>query len=120
MAYCPTPGPLPGEQWIPSNATEGGLILCSLCSKCARDKAMREGEDFDECDDNELCEIIAASFRGQAVEWREMPDGEVTCIAFVPHGEAIPDPRCTLTRDMFETPNAEVSRTVERGGAGSA
>jgi hypothetical protein len=31
---------------------------------------MRDGEDQDECDDNELCEIIAASFRGEAVEWR--------------------------------------------------
>lgn len=29
-----------------------------------RDKAMREGAELDECDDNEVCEIIAASFRG--------------------------------------------------------
>jgi len=103
MAYFPTPGPLIGEQWIPSNGSEGSTILSSLCSKCARDKAMRDGADFDDCDDDELCEIIAASFRGHAVEWRETPDGEVTCIAFVPHGEAIPEQRCTMTIDMFET-----------------
>ncbi len=27
MSYMPTPCPLPGEQWIPSNGTEGSLIL---------------------------------------------------------------------------------------------
>lgn len=101
MTYIPTPGPLPGEQWIPSNGTEGSMILCSLCSTCARDKAMRDGDDLDECDDDELCEIIAASFRGEAVEWREMPDGEVTCVAYVRHGGAIPDQRCSHTMEMF-------------------
>lgn len=89
MSYTPTPGPLPGQQWIPSNGTEGSMILCSLCSTCARDKAMRDGEDFDECDDNELREIIAASFRGEAVEWREMDNGEVTCIAKVTGAEGV-------------------------------
>jgi hypothetical protein len=39
MAYFPTPGPLIGEQWIPSNGSEGSMILSSLCSNCARDKA---------------------------------------------------------------------------------
>ena len=63
----------------------------SLCGKCARDKAMREGCDFDDCDDDDLCEIIAAAFRGQAVEWRELPDGDVTCIAFVPAVETRDD-----------------------------
>lgn len=89
MSYTPTTRPLPGEQWIPSNGTEGSAILCSLCSTYARDKAMREGSDPDECDDNELCEIIAASFRGEAVEWRDMDDGEVTCIAKVTGAEGV-------------------------------
>ncbi len=103
MTYIPTPGPLPGKQWIPSNGTEGSVILCSLCSTCTRDKAMRDGEDPDECDDNELCEIIAASFRGEAVEWREMENGEVTCVAYVRHGDAIPDQLCQHTMEMFKT-----------------
>ncbi len=77
--------------------------MCSLCSTCARDKAMRDGEDPDECDDNELCEIIAASFRGEAVEWREMENGEVTCVAYVRHGDAIPDQLCQHTMEMFKT-----------------
>jgi len=62
---------------------------------------MRDGEDPYECDDDELCEIIAASFRGEAVEWREMPDGQVTCIAYDWNGDAIPDQRCQHTMEMF-------------------
>ncbi len=48
----------------------------------------------------DLHEIIAASFRGEAVEWREMENGDVTCIAYVRHG-SIPDPRCSHTVEMF-------------------
>lgn len=102
MSYLPTPGPLPGDQFIPSSSDDGIYILTEFCQHCARDKAMREGADFDECDDDELCEIIAASFRGEAVEWREMEDGAVKCIAFVPAGQPIPDPRCPHTADLFD------------------
>lgn len=100
MSYAPTPGPLPGEQWIPSNGTEGYSFLESACGNCQRDKSMREGVDLDECDDNEKCEIIAASFRGEAVEWRVDGDN-VFCVSFVPKGERIPEPRCELTADIF-------------------
>lgn len=102
MTYIPTPGPLPGKPWQPSNSTDGHSFLLNWCTYCARDKAMREGAALDECDDNELCEIVAASFRGEAVEWRKMPDGETRCIAFVSAGDAIPAPRCPLTLDLFE------------------
>ncbi len=101
MSYVPTPGPLPGDQFIPSNCADGIYILTEFCQHCARDKAMREGADFDECDDDDQCEIIAASFRGEAVEWREMEDGAVKCIAFVPAGQPLPDPRCQHTADLF-------------------
>lgn len=97
---------LPGEQWIPSNGTAGYSFLEDMCGNCARDRAMREGTPIEECDDNERCDIIAASFRGEAIEWRRMPDGQVTCLAFVPAGEPIPEPRCMMTADMF---NAEIS-----------
>ena len=96
---------LPGEQYQPSNGAEGTDFIEQWCANCQRDKAMREGCDFDECDDNELCEIIAASFRGEAVEWRELEGGECVCIAFVPAGEMVPE-RCPLTADMFGVPNA--------------
>ena len=101
MSYTPTPGPHPGKQYVPSNGSEGDIFLHDWCAQCARDKSMRDGAAIDECDDTELCEIIAASFRGEAVEWREMPDGETKCIAFVRAGEPIPPPRDEYTMDMF-------------------
>lgn len=101
MSYTPTPEPLPGQQWMPSNGAEGYSFLEDACGRCARDKAIRDGEPLDECDDNELCEIIAASFRGEAVEWRQLEDGTVKCISFVKKGEALPMARCDKTVDMF-------------------
>ena len=62
---------------------------------------MREGVDIDECDDNEKCEIIGASFRGEAVEWRELDNGKCICVAFVKAGTELPPPRCERTADMF-------------------
>lgn len=106
MSYIPTPGPLPGRQWTPSNGTEGYSFLESACGNCARDKAMREGVDLDDCDDNEKCEIIAASFRGQAVEWRIDDSDEVFCISFVEKGQSIPAPRCPNTVDLFKARSA--------------
>ena len=100
MSYIPTPGPHPGEQWIPSNGTEGHSFLEAACGNCQRDKSMSEGVDLDECDDNEKCEIIAASFRGEAVEWRIDGD-EVFCVQFVQKGDRIPPPRDEFTLDMF-------------------
>lgn len=99
--YTPTPGPLPGEQWIPSNGTVGYSFLSDWCGNCQRDKAMREGDPLEDCDDNERCDIIAASFRGEAVEWRRMPDGEVKCIKFVEKGQPIPPEPDTKTLDLF-------------------
>ena len=103
-----------GEQWEPSNGTEGELFIEAWCCNCARDKAMREGCDFDECDDNEKCNIIAASFRGEAVEWRDTGTGLI-CTAFVPAGEKVPE-KCPLTVDMFEpVPNAQHNRPASAG-----
>lgn len=101
MEYIPTPGPLPGEQWTPSNSDIGYGFLSSECGHCARDKAMREGMPFDDCDESERCQIIGASFRGEAVEWRKLENGEVKCIAFIPAGQPIPPARCAHTDDMF-------------------
>lgn len=103
--YIPMKGPLPGVQYVPSNGTEGYAFLEGWCTQCARDKSMREGVDIDECDDNEKCEIIAASFRGEAVEWREIEadDGKVNrvCLAFVEAGTTTPPVRCEHTADLF-------------------
>lgn len=101
VIHDPSHSPLPGDQWIPNNSTVGYSFIADECGNCQRDRAMREGVPIEDCDDDECCQIIAASFRGEAVEWRRMPDGEVKCIAFVPAGEPIPGPRCTRTEDMF-------------------
>ena len=83
-AYIPMRGPHPGEQWAPSNGTDGYSFIEQWCGNCARDKAAREGAPIDECDDNEVCQILGASFRGEAVEWRELEDGRCICVAHVP------------------------------------
>lgn len=99
--YVPTPGPHEGEQYEPSNGTEGMCFQEDWCCNCARDKVMN-GEATQEeadADDSLYCQILGASYRGEAVEWRELPTGEVKCIAFVPMGERIQD-RCPHTLEL--------------------
>lgn len=101
MSYVPMVGPHPGVRYMPSSGTEGACFLVAWCGACARDKAMREGADIDDCDDGEKCEIIAASFRDEAVEWRELEDGCRICVAYVPAGTVVPPTRCEHTLDLF-------------------
>ena len=98
--YEPTPGPLPGEQYIPSNSDDGCAFL-DLCADCERDRCLNGTKYEEDCDDDDFCPIVAASFRGEAVEWRQLPDGKVTCIAFVSIGLPIPRPRCKATKELF-------------------
>lgn len=77
------------KQYLPSSGTEGGIFFDAWCRHCQRDKAMREGAELDECDDNEVCEIIAASFRGPVKEWIEDNHGP-RCTAFVEAGQPVP------------------------------
>jgi len=87
------------DKYLPSNGTEGAAFMDTWCRNCQRDKAMREGADFDECDDNELCEIIAAAFRGPVNEWIEDASGP-RCTAFVEAGKPVPFVD-TKTMDLF-------------------
>lgn len=97
-----------GEKYRPSNGTEGDCFFAAWCCKCQRDKAMREGMDVDECDDNERCDIIANTMcydvedEGYPKEWQIGKDGQPCCTAFVPAGDPIPPARDDLTIDMFE------------------
>ena len=99
--YSPMKGPLPGVQYVPSNSTDGSIFFDGYCAHCARDRSMRDGEPVEECDDDELCPIIAASFRGEAVEWRKLDNGDLVCLAYVEAGDQVPPPRCEHTREMF-------------------
>jgi hypothetical protein len=100
--YVPIKGPLKGKQFIPSNGTDGYAFIESWCAQCSRDKPCSEGKDFDDCTDDEVCEILGASFRGEAVEWRRLDDGETVCVAFIGSDQPVTR-RCENTIDMFET-----------------
>lgn len=98
-----TPQPV---KFRPSNGTEGDIFFANWCHQCARDKAMSEGKDYDECTDDEMCKIIGASMSYDITDAEYPPewirkDGIPTCTAFVKAGESIPL-RCELTVDMFE------------------
>lgn len=87
----------PGAPYRPSNGTEGEIFFESWCTKCARDAHMNSGKDYDECEESEICPIIADAFRGQVKEWvwkgEPWADGSYPmCTAFVPVGQPIPGP----------------------------
>lgn len=94
------------ERYRPSNGTEGEGFFESWCRHCARDKAMREGCNTDECDDNELCPLIAAAFAFPVddpkypQEWCYDKNGQPQCTAFIQAGEPIPL-KDDLTLDLF-------------------
>jgi hypothetical protein len=89
-----------GQQYMPSNGTEGEVFWSEWCCQCSRDRAMREGAPIEDCDDDERCDILGASFRGEAKEWVYGTDGQPICTAF--HEPGTPEPyRCPATADMF-------------------
>ena len=96
-----------GEKYQPSNGSEGDMFFNAWCCQCQRDKAMREGCDIDECDDNERCDIIARTMAFRTdddeypPEWQYGKDGQPCCTAFVPVGEKIPEVDIH-TGDLFE------------------
>jgi len=89
-----------GQKYTPSNGTEGEVFWANWCCQCSKDKAMREGAPLEDCDDNERCDILGASFRGEAKEWVYGPDGQPMCTAFHEFGTPVPY-RCPETNDMF-------------------
>jgi hypothetical protein len=93
------------ESYRPANGTEGDCFMASWCRHCARDKAMREGAEIDECDDDEICQIIGntqafdTDHPEYPIEWI-YKDGQPVCTAFIQAGEPIPL-KDDLTVDMF-------------------
>ena len=99
---------LAGKPYQPSTGTEGACFFEAWCCHCARDKAMREGVDIDDCDDNEKCELIANSMAfepGQAgypVEWIHDKEGVPCCTAFLDARDTVTQVvRDDRTVDMF-------------------
>lgn len=85
----------PGDLYQPSNGTEGACFFEAWCCHCARDKAMREGANFDDCDDNEKCELIGNSMAFKPgdpqypKEWTYDIEGVPLCTAFVEAGAPV-------------------------------
>jgi hypothetical protein len=91
----------PGELYIPSNSDDGHCFMESWCCQCARDKAMRDGANLEDCDDNEKCEIIANSFVGPVPEWIYGPDGVPRCTAYIDADRPLPASIDTQTLPLF-------------------
>ena len=99
--YAPAPGPLPGERWIPNNGTASDEFQERWCARCARDREMNGTVPSADATDEDWCPIIVASFRDEAVEWRELENGKTICAAFVGMRAA---PGCTeMTPSMPDT-----------------
>lgn len=87
-----------GEKYRPGNGTEGAVFFANWCCTCARDKAMRDGWEVEDCDDSERCDIIAKTMAYRIHEpqyppqWQFGKDGQPCCTAYVPAGAAIPGP----------------------------
>lgn len=91
--------PFPGEQWQPSNGTEGYCFIERWCGTCTKDKPSSEGKPFDDCAPEDLCEELAASFRGEAEHWRHLESDDCVCLLWTPAGGVY---RCDRTEDMFK------------------
>ena len=90
-----------GQQYAPHSGSELQTFTSEWCAHCSKDKAMREGAALEDCDDNELCSIIAYRLiERQDPEWIYGEDGQPKCTAF--HEFGMPAPyRCADTSDMF-------------------
>ncbi len=95
------------KKFRPANGTEGEIFIDGWCRNCARYKAMSEGADVDECDDNQLCKIIGDTMAYDItdpkypVEWIYGEDGQPKCTAFVEVGKPVPPTRCDKTLELF-------------------
>lgn len=102
-----------GEKYKPRTDTDQDSFFAAWCRQCQRDKAMRDGCDIDECDDNERCDIIASTQRydvddaAYPQQWQIGNDGQPCCTEFVLSGDAIPPPRDEMTIDMFDHTHRE-------------
>lgn len=101
-----------GKPYRPCNGTEGDYFMGNWCANCERDYGMSRGLPLEECDEDQVCDIIARTFGlheddpKYPTEWQFGKDGQPCCTAFVEVGQPIPPPRDELTADMFaEAPN---------------
>lgn len=100
-----------GQKYRPGTGTEGAIFIESWCGQCERDHGMMKGLPLEECDDNQICQIIGDSYLlavdhpDYPKEWQYGPDGQPRCTAFVEAGQPIPV-KDEHTADMFEAASA--------------
>ena len=93
------------EKYRPSNGTEGDIFMQNWCCHCARDKVLSEGLDFDECDGDQICNIIANTMAfdiddvAYPVEW-VYKNKQPVCSAFIQAGHPVPF-KDDLTMNLF-------------------
>lgn len=90
-----------GQQYTPSNGTEGEAFWSWWCNRCERDKVMNGTVCEADAGDDDMCQILGASFRGEAKEWVYGHDGQPMCAAFVPMGDKPHEARCEHTQELF-------------------
>lgn len=97
-----------GKPYRPCNGGEGEHFISSWCGSCERDHGMLKGLPLEECDDNQICEIVGRTYMlkvddpGYPAEWQYGKDGQPMCTAFWPAGNPLPAPKDELTADMFD------------------
>lgn len=72
------------------------------CQNCQRDKAIRDGLDIEDCDDNEVCSLIAKGFQERVPQWVVQPNGDWSCTDYWAVGQEEPRSPCLHTEDMFQ------------------
>lgn len=96
-----------GKPYRPCNGSEGEHFIASWCGSCERDHGMLKGLPLEECDDNQICDIVCKTFAlsvsdpDYPPEWQYGKDGQPMCTAFWPAGNPLPPERDELTGDLF-------------------
>lgn len=95
-----------GAKYRPGNGTEGALFMEGWCCQCERDHGMMAGLPLEDCDDNQVCELIGMTYMlavdhpDYPAAWQYGADGQPRCTEFVEKGQPIPV-KDDYTVDMF-------------------
>lgn len=95
----------------PSSGHEGEWFIREWCQQCERDKCQNGSKPMDECQPEDLCQIIGDTMfmdindPDYPKEWVEDETGP-RCTAFVEVGSIVKDKPCQFTSDLFGTSDA--------------
>lgn len=84
-----------------NNAKEVYIRVDTICATCQRDQEGKNGKEFDDLADDEICPLLGAAFNGVVQQWG-WENGKPTCSDYWQEGEPDPGQRCTNTADIFQ------------------